>query len=139
MYKPVTSGGPYSNPSSGHGLGLGTNLAPTPDTTGAGEVALDPDHRLALKSSQPLLKSRNAGVVLGVCSLHYTSGPLDASISQQVRDILYNCICTTYTHCIHTMLYIIQKYALYIHIPIHRIYTTLPIVYYEYNIPYIRL
>jgi hypothetical protein len=26
---------------------------------------IDPDHRLILRSSQPLLKSRNSGVVLG--------------------------------------------------------------------------
>jgi len=35
---------------------------------------LHEDHRLLLRSSLPLLKSRNAGVVLGVCSLHYYCG-----------------------------------------------------------------
>jgi len=35
---------------------------------------LDPDHQLLLTSSMPLLKSRNAGVVLAVCSLHYYCG-----------------------------------------------------------------
>jgi hypothetical protein len=35
---------------------------------------LDPDHQLLLISSMPLLKSRNAGVVLAVCSLHYYCG-----------------------------------------------------------------
>jgi hypothetical protein len=35
---------------------------------------LDPDHQLLLTSSMPLLKSRNAGVVLSVCSLHYYCG-----------------------------------------------------------------
>eukprot|EP00536_Pseudo-nitzschia_multiseries_P016389 jgi/Psemu1/221169/e_gw1.1098.11.1 len=35
---------------------------------------LDPDHQLLLASSMPLLKSRNAGVVLAVCSLHYYCG-----------------------------------------------------------------
>ena len=35
---------------------------------------LDEDHRLLLDSSLPLLKSRNAGVVLSVCSLHYYCG-----------------------------------------------------------------
>mmetsp|Transcript_15626 Transcript_15626/g.36015 ORF Transcript_15626/g.36015 Transcript_15626/m.36015 type:complete len:1375 (-) Transcript_15626:77-4201(-) len=35
---------------------------------------LDPDHQLLLTSSMSLLKSRNAGVVLAVCSLHYYCG-----------------------------------------------------------------
>lgn len=35
---------------------------------------LDPDHRLLLRSSLPLLKSRNSAVVLAVCSLHYYCG-----------------------------------------------------------------
>ena len=35
---------------------------------------LDIDHQLILKSSLPLLKSRNSGVVLGVCTLHYYCG-----------------------------------------------------------------
>ena len=38
------------------------------------DVSLDVDHRLLLRSSLPLLKSRNAGVVLAVCSLHYYCG-----------------------------------------------------------------
>lgn len=38
------------------------------------EESLHEDHRLLLRSSLPLLKSRNAGVVLGVCSLHYYCG-----------------------------------------------------------------
>ena len=38
------------------------------------EGDLDPDHRLILKSSLPLLKSRNSGVVLSVCALHYYCG-----------------------------------------------------------------
>jgi AP-3 complex subunit beta len=36
--------------------------------------ALEDDHKLALSSSLPLLKSRNSGVVLAVCSLHYHCG-----------------------------------------------------------------
>eukprot|EP00613_Pedinella_sp_CCMP2098_P062861 CAMPEP_0171985902 /NCGR_PEP_ID=MMETSP0993-20121228/274595_1 /TAXON_ID=483369 /ORGANISM="non described non described, Strain CCMP2098" /LENGTH=1194 /DNA_ID=CAMNT_0012638793 /DNA_START=69 /DNA_END=3654 /DNA_ORIENTATION=- len=40
----------------------------------AEDSALDPDHRLLLRSSLPLLKSRNSGVVLAVCSLHYYCG-----------------------------------------------------------------
>ncbi|KAM3576770.1 hypothetical protein VYU27_001364 [Nannochloropsis oceanica] len=35
---------------------------------------LDPDHRLLLRSSLPLLKSRNCGVVLAVATLHYYCG-----------------------------------------------------------------
>jgi len=35
---------------------------------------LEDDHKLALSSSLPLLKSRNSGVVLAVCSLHYHCG-----------------------------------------------------------------
>ncbi|GAX21819.1 AP-3 complex subunit beta [Fistulifera solaris] len=35
---------------------------------------LAPDHRLLLQSALPLLKSRNAGVVLAVCSLQYYCG-----------------------------------------------------------------
>lgn len=38
------------------------------------DMELDEDHRLLLDSSMSLLKSRNAGVVLGVCSLHYYCG-----------------------------------------------------------------
>ena len=41
---------------------------------GEDDNALDEDHRLLLRSCLPLLKSRNAGVVLGVCSLHYYCG-----------------------------------------------------------------
>lgn len=46
------------------------------DATGAvdEDSELDEDHRLLLRSSLPLLKSRNSGVVLGVCSLHYYCG-----------------------------------------------------------------
>jgi AP-3 complex subunit beta len=35
---------------------------------------LDEDHRLLLRSTFPLLKSRNSAVVLAVCSLHYYCG-----------------------------------------------------------------
>lgn len=38
------------------------------------DMDLDEDHKLLLQSSMPLLKSRNAGVVLGVCSLLYYCG-----------------------------------------------------------------
>eukprot|EP00026_Physarum_polycephalum_P001606 Phypoly_transcript_01608.p1 GENE.Phypoly_transcript_01608~~Phypoly_transcript_01608.p1 ORF type:complete len:1062 (+),score=136.00 Phypoly_transcript_01608:71-3256(+) len=36
---------------------------------------LDPDHRLLLKSAQPLLQSRNHGVVMAVASLYYYLAP----------------------------------------------------------------
>lgn len=45
---------------------------------------IDPDHRLILKSSLPLLKSRNSGVVLGVCSLHYYCGTQSNTTMQQI-------------------------------------------------------
>lgn len=38
------------------------------------EEELDEDHRLLLRSSIPLLKSRNSGVVLAVATLHYYCG-----------------------------------------------------------------
>jgi Adaptin N terminal region len=38
------------------------------------EADLDPDHRFLLRSALSLLKSRNAGVVLAVCSLQYYCG-----------------------------------------------------------------
>ncbi len=66
-------------------LGIAGGQSIVGRTTGAivGGVAvdeddgLDEDHRLLLRSSLPLLKSRNAGVVLGVCSLHYYCGVAD--------------------------------------------------------------
>ena len=42
---------------------------------------LDLDHALLLQSSTPLLRSRNAAVVLSVCSLHFHCGPLSSSNS----------------------------------------------------------
>jgi AP-3 complex subunit beta len=55
---------------------------------GDSEGDLDPDHRLALRSSLPLLKSRNSGVVLGVCALHYYCGSQSSSTTQQVAKAL---------------------------------------------------
>jgi len=54
-------------------IGRGSSLI---DATGVvdQDQDLEEDHRLLLRSSLPLLKSRNAGVVLGVCSLHYYCG-----------------------------------------------------------------
>lgn len=37
--------------------------------------ALDSDHRLLLRSANPLLQSRNAGVVMAVAQLYYHAGP----------------------------------------------------------------
>lgn len=53
-----------------------------------GDGNLDPDHRLVLRSSLPLLKSRNAGVVLAVCALQYYCGPQSDSTTQQVGKAL---------------------------------------------------
>lgn len=58
-----------------------------------GEGDLDADHRLILRSSQPLLKSRNSGVVLGVCALHYYCGSHNTSITQQVCLDMCECVC----------------------------------------------
>eukprot|EP01035_Chromulina_nebulosa_P018023 gene18023-23664_t len=52
------------------------------------EGDLDPDHRLVLRSAFPLLKSRNSGVVLGVCSLHYYCGSQGDRTNQQVGKAL---------------------------------------------------
>mmetsp|Transcript_7924 Transcript_7924/g.17269 ORF Transcript_7924/g.17269 Transcript_7924/m.17269 type:complete len:1163 (-) Transcript_7924:567-4055(-) len=49
---------------------------------------LNPDHRLALKSSLPLLKSRNAAVVLAVCSLHFYCGTQSIITAQQIGKAL---------------------------------------------------
>ena len=52
------------------------------------DVDLDPDHRLILRSSLPLLKSRNSGVVLAVCALHYYCGPQSDGTTQQIGKAL---------------------------------------------------
>ena len=56
----------------------------TNSTNLEGDSELDPDHRLILKSSLPLLKSRNSGVVLGVCTLHYYCGTQSEAVMKQV-------------------------------------------------------
>ncbi len=48
-------------------------------TSFADEDSLDPDHQLLLKSSLPLLRSRNSAVVLAVASLHYYAGLPDSA------------------------------------------------------------
>lgn len=52
------------------------------------EGDLDPDHRLVLKSSLPLLKSRNSGVVLAVCTLHYYCGTQSAATTHLIGKAL---------------------------------------------------
>lgn len=52
------------------------------------EGDLDPDHRLLLKSSLPLLKSRNSGVVLAVVSLHYYCGSRSTATNIQLGKAL---------------------------------------------------
>jgi len=57
---------------------------------------LDPDHRLALRSALPLLKSRNAGIVLGVASLfascapHFGSGTADVNAKKIAKALVRN-------------------------------------------------
>ena len=52
------------------------------------EVDIDHDHRLLLRSSLPLLKSRNASVVVGVVTLHYYCGSQSSGINQQMGKAL---------------------------------------------------
>lgn len=76
---------------------------------GDADDAIDPDHRLILQSSLPLLKSRNSGVVLGVCSLHYYCGNLNTATMQQVGKALVRILRTNrevqyvVLNCINTM------------------------------------
>mmetsp|Transcript_3818 Transcript_3818/g.8588 ORF Transcript_3818/g.8588 Transcript_3818/m.8588 type:complete len:1466 (-) Transcript_3818:133-4530(-) len=62
----------------GPGIGSGVSsvgrMMGTADDDEYEDSELDEDHRLLLRSSLPLLKSRNSGVVLAVCSLHYYCG-----------------------------------------------------------------
>ncbi|CAM9094981.1 unnamed protein product, partial [Ectocarpus fasciculatus] len=45
---------------------------------------LDPDHRLLLRCSLPLLKSRNSGVVLAVCTAHFYCSSRTGSTMNQI-------------------------------------------------------
>jgi len=60
--------------------------------TGTGSVEtegdFDPDHRLILRSSLPLLKSRNSAVVLAVCALHYYCGSQNSTSTSQLGKAL---------------------------------------------------
>ena len=66
----------------------GANPNPKGISDAAEGDSLDPDHRLLLRSSLPLLKSRNSGVVLGVCQLHYYCGQMLDATSQQIGKAL---------------------------------------------------
>lgn len=49
---------------------------------------LDADHSLLLKTSLSLLKSRNSGVVLAVCTLHHYCGPRTTTTNTQIGKAL---------------------------------------------------
>jgi len=49
---------------------------------------LDVDHKLIIKSSSPLLKSRNSGVVVAVCTLHFYCGSQSPQSNVQVGKAL---------------------------------------------------
>jgi AP-3 complex subunit beta len=49
---------------------------------------LSEDHRLMLRSAMPLLKSRNAGVVLAVCSLQYYCGVSSVKVRSSIGKAL---------------------------------------------------
>ncbi len=49
---------------------------------------MDEDHRLLLRCSLALLKSRNSGVVLGVSALHFYCGNPDESVQRQLGKAL---------------------------------------------------
>ena len=68
--------GPAGGPPGAARPEAGSAFAGTSGADVEAEGDLDPDHRLLLRSSLPLLKSRNAGVVLAVCTLHYYVGTM---------------------------------------------------------------
>jgi AP-3 complex subunit beta len=51
-------------------------------------ASLDPDHKMLLQCSLPLLKSRNSGVVLAVCSLQYYCGVASVRIRSAIGKAL---------------------------------------------------
>ena len=94
--------------------GVGPVLKPQLGSTYAGddvdpEVDLDADHRLVLKSSLPLLKSRNAAVVISVAALHYYCGSRSAQVMQQVAKAMVRILRTrrevqfVVLHCVRSM------------------------------------
>ncbi|KAJ8980729.1 hypothetical protein NQ317_019224 [Molorchus minor] len=50
------------------------------DTSEKPSATLDPDHRLLLRSSRPLLQSRNAAVVMSVAQLYHHAAPKPESL-----------------------------------------------------------
>jgi AP-3 complex subunit beta len=75
---------------------LGVDIAPGRPDIGSVFSSIDlatdnrfqNDHKIALKASLPLLKSRNSGVVLGVCGLHFYCGSDDQVITNQISKAL---------------------------------------------------
>lgn len=73
----------------GYGKPSSTGSAPSMVIGGADvDGDMEPDHRLALKSAYPLLRSRNAGVVLGVCNLQNSCGSQSDNMSNQLAKAL---------------------------------------------------
>lgn len=69
--RPVGFG--FDNPNGNVNMNIG-GVAEARSAMDEDGAMLDDDHRLLLRSSLPLMKSRNSGVVLAVCSLHYYCG-----------------------------------------------------------------
>ena len=59
-----------------------------PDTIDKEEADLDEDHRRLLTAAMPLLKSRNAGVVLAVCALQFYCGVSSVRIRKSMGKAL---------------------------------------------------
>lgn len=79
LYNPATTLSLDTNPPMGT-----SNLADPRDPYKDEDDHLDEDHRLLLRSSIPLLKSRNSAVVLAVCSLHYYCGVSSIKVSKNL-------------------------------------------------------
>lgn len=54
------------------------------------KLMLDPDHRLLLKNTKPLLQSRNASVVMGVAQLYHHLAPRS--------EVAYKILCMSCKH-----------------------------------------
>lgn len=73
------------------------------------DVSLDPDHRLLLKQTKPLLQSRNAAVVMGVAQLYHHLAPRSEVLivakalirllrsRREVQSVVLNCIASIST------------------------------------------
>lgn len=70
----VSSDDDHHQPQNPTNTTTGTKATTSNYETMDSDEHLCPDHRLLLRSSLPLLRSRNSGVVLAVCSLHYYCG-----------------------------------------------------------------